>query len=331
MIKLILKSFQSPGDLVMMTAAVRDLHRTFPGQFETDVRTSCQALWENNPYITPLKENADGVKVIDMHYPLVHRSNTSPFHFIHGYMDYLSRTLGKWITPTDFHGDIHLSLLEKSWMSQVEEIVHVRCPFWIIVAGGKLDFTAKWWIQDRWQQVVDRLKDKILFVQCGEKHHAHLKLTGVIDLVGKTNARQFIRLMHHASGVICPVTYAMHLAAAAPMRSTPPKNRPCVVIAGGREPAQWEAYPHHRFLSTNGCLTCCDNGGCWKSRTVPFGDGDEKDNSLCDHLVASGHFPKVQQCMDMISVDDVVRAVESYFIGGVCKPLDTSFAARFLS
>ena len=36
------------------------------------------------------------------------------------------------------------------------EIVREDVPFWIIVAGGKLDFTAKWWIADRWQQVVDR-------------------------------------------------------------------------------------------------------------------------------------------------------------------------------
>src|SRR5690349_876674 len=45
--KLILRNHQSPGDLVMLTAAVRDLHRTFPGQFLTDVRTACGALWEN--------------------------------------------------------------------------------------------------------------------------------------------------------------------------------------------------------------------------------------------------------------------------------------------
>ena len=29
--KLILRNFQSPGDIVMLTAAVRDLHRAYPG------------------------------------------------------------------------------------------------------------------------------------------------------------------------------------------------------------------------------------------------------------------------------------------------------------
>ena len=37
--KLILRNSQSPGDIVMLTAAVRDLHACRPGQFLTDVRT----------------------------------------------------------------------------------------------------------------------------------------------------------------------------------------------------------------------------------------------------------------------------------------------------
>ena len=31
--KLILRNFQSPGDIVMLTAAVRDLHRCYPGRY----------------------------------------------------------------------------------------------------------------------------------------------------------------------------------------------------------------------------------------------------------------------------------------------------------
>ena len=53
---LILRSFQSPGDIVILTAAVRNLHAAAPGQFQTDVRTSAPALWENNPHLTPLRE-----------------------------------------------------------------------------------------------------------------------------------------------------------------------------------------------------------------------------------------------------------------------------------
>ena len=61
--KLILRNFQSPGDVVMLTAAVRDLHRCHPGEFLTDVRTSCPDLWRHNPHLTPLSEDDPEVRV----------------------------------------------------------------------------------------------------------------------------------------------------------------------------------------------------------------------------------------------------------------------------
>ena len=111
--KLILRSFQSPGDILMLTAAVRDLHAAYPGQFLTDVRTSADAIWENNPHITALKENEPGVRTLDMHYPLIHHSNQRPYHFIHGYAQYLEQQLGLTIPITKFHGDVYLTDEEK--------------------------------------------------------------------------------------------------------------------------------------------------------------------------------------------------------------------------
>src|SRR5207244_10704494 len=121
------------------------------------------------------------------------------------------------------------------------------------------------------------------FGRVGGPGQRHPPLRDVIDLRGRTDLRQLVRLVHHAQGVLCPVTLLMHLAAAVEVPAGMPKNRPCVVVAGGREPPHWEAYPHHQFIHTVGALWCCDNGGCWKSRTVPLGDGDEKDRpeSLC--------------------------------------------------
>lgn len=313
--KLILSNFLSPGDLLMLTAAVRDLHLTHPGKFVTDIRTSCPAFWENNPYITPLDSNDPEVTEIHCEYPLIHESNTAPYHFIHGFRLFLSERLGVTIKPHAFKGDIHISDLEKSWLSQVDEITgQCGTPFWIIVSGGKRDFTAKWWDPDRCQQVVDHFCGKIRFVQCGDAGdwHQHPRLEGVIDLVGKTDLRQMVRLMYHAQGVICPVTMFMHLAAAVETKPGRPINRPCVVIAGGREPMQWEAYPHHQYLHTNGALPCCDNGGCWKSRVAPLGDGDEKDRSLCERPVRLAAGRVLPQCLDMISARDVIHAVERY-------------------
>jgi len=56
--KLILSNFQAPGDAVMLTAAVRDLHRSYPGRFLTDVRTPYPELWDNNPYLNEIDDDA---------------------------------------------------------------------------------------------------------------------------------------------------------------------------------------------------------------------------------------------------------------------------------
>ena len=47
--RVILKTTQSPGDVVMLTAAVRELKRALGAGVEIDVRTPCPALWEHNP------------------------------------------------------------------------------------------------------------------------------------------------------------------------------------------------------------------------------------------------------------------------------------------
>ena len=302
----------------MLTAAVRDLHKCCPNKFLTDVRTPCPHLWENNPYLTPLDEKDPEVDILQCDYPLIHHSNRLPVHFIYGFMDFLNAKLGLQIRPTEFRGDIHISELEKSWYSQVCELAGEDLPFWIIVAGGKNDVTIKWWEHKRFQAVVDHFRGKILFAQVGEQTHFHPPLNGVLDLRGKTDLRQLVRLMYHAQGVLCPVTAAMHLAAAVEVKGGKPKNRPCVVVAGGREPSQWEAYPHHQYIHTNGALLCCDDGGCWKARTVPLGDGDEKDRpeNLCVDVVEN-----LPHCMHMITPEEVILRITLYFEGGAVKYL----------
>jgi hypothetical protein len=52
----------------------RSRARGYPGQFRTHVWTSADALWEKNPYLTPLSEGHAGVEVLDMQYPLIHQS-----------------------------------------------------------------------------------------------------------------------------------------------------------------------------------------------------------------------------------------------------------------
>ena len=179
--KLILRNGQSPGDIVMATAAVRDLKRAVGAALAVDVRTPCPALWENSPHLTPLADGAAGAEEIACGYPLIHRSNTGP------------------------------------------------------------------------------------------------------------------------------------------------------------------------YLHTNGALRCCDNGGCWKARVVPLGDGDGKDapERLCVDVAhlrdpaldfirrvrepvpahAAADAPEreatdfLPRCMEMISVEDVIRRIELYFDGGAVRYL----------
>jgi ADP-heptose:LPS heptosyltransferase len=315
---LILKNGFSPGDVVMLTAAVRDLHYWYPGQFQTDVRTLCPELWESNPHLSPLSEQDPEVELIDCSYPLIDHCNRTPYHCLHGFVDFLNRRLGLNIKPTVFKGDIHLSDVERSWFSQVHEVTGEDTPFWIIAAGGKYDVTIKWWQAERYQKVVDHFRGRILFVQVGEVGHYHPRLEGVLDLRGQTNLRELVRLVYHSQGVLCSVTALMHLAAAIEVKNDPSQSRPCVVVAGGREPAHWEAYPDHQYLHTNGALPCCTQGGCWRDRVSPLGDGDKRDHP--DHRCVNviGGLPK---CMDLIKPEEVIRRIELYRQGGARKYL----------
>jgi hypothetical protein len=315
-VKLILRNFQSPGDILMLTATVRDLHACYPGRFVTDVRTSCPELWQHNPHLTPLSEEDPGVSVLDCHYPLIDRINTVPYHFLHGFTEHLNDVLGLQVKPTEFKGDIHLSPEETGWFRRVEDARGRPPRFWLFASGGKFDYTIKWWSPRRYQEVVEHFRGRLDFVQVGEAGHHHPALEHVIDLRGQTTLRQLVRLMHHAEGAISAVSLLMHLAAAVPAKPGMPQSRACVVVAGGREPPHFTAYPHHQYLHTVGALRCCDQGGCWRSRTLPLGDGDGKDGELCLDVV--GDQPR---CMDMITTDDVVRAVERYYLGGALDPI----------
>jgi FkbM family methyltransferase len=303
---------------------VRDLHAAHPGRFLTDVRTTAEALWENNPYLTRLREGEPGVTSLDMHYPLIHQSNQRPYHFLHGYAQFLEERLGVPVPLTRFHGDIYLSEAEKAAPPPGAEL-GLPERFWIVVAGGKYDFTAKWWDPDCFQKVVDHFRGRITFVQCGEQGHWHPRLSGVLDLVGRTSTRDFARLIYHADGVLCGVTFAMHLAAAVPSKPGRPPRRACVVVAGGREPPHWEAYPQHQFLSTVGALPCCAEGGCWRSRCQLVGDGDDKDRrEVCERPVQVSPTLRIPQCMHLIRPEDIIQAIELYYRGGALQYADNT-------
>jgi ADP-heptose:LPS heptosyltransferase len=292
-----------PGDVLCMTAAVRSLHKAHPGKYTVAVETTAPAIWEHSPDVVPATPEAER---IEMHYPLVHECNQRAVHVLQGYCDHLSSVLGVPVPLLTNRPHVWLSAQEKGWLNQVQEITQRPTRFWVVNAGRKADYTTKHYGTEGYQRVVDMLRGRIQFVQIGESGHHHPPLRNVINLVGKTDTRQLIRLVANADGVLCGVTFVQHLAAAL--------EKACVCVAGGREPVSWTSYPRQQLLHTVGALRCCDEAirgeGCWKSRVVPLGDGDEKDKSLCaDPAFGEETIPR---CMAIIKPEAVVEAILRY-------------------
>lgn len=294
--KLHLKSFLSPGDAVVMTAAIESLHTTYPGEFQTSVETSTMEIWENNPHISQMFD----AEPHDVHYPLVHHSNQVAYHFMQAYVNGISQVIEKPLYLTTNKPHIYLSDEEKAWMDQVQHFLTQgrKVPFWLIDAGVKHDFTAKQWPVEFYQKVVDMTAGLIQWVQVGATEHEHHPLAGVISLVGKTSHREFIRLVYNCKGGLGPSTYLQHLCAAF--------DKQYICLLGGREPVPWVTYPFQTTLHTIGQLECCKHGACWISRVVPLLDDDEKNNSLCSNPIL-GFIKPVGKCMAIIKPEEVVQ------------------------
>jgi len=156
--------------------------------------------------------------------------------------------------------------------------------------------SAKRWRARRFQELVECLPD-ITFVQVGLARDNHIRLSGdnVMDLIDRTKIRELFSLVYNADGCISLVSSLMHVAAAF--------DKPCVVIAGGREPFTFEKYANHRYFDVTGALPCCRLKACWHNAL-----------SACEN-----HDGSYAACMDLISVRQVKDAVESYYEGGALE------------
>jgi len=323
--RFILQHHRSPGDLVCLSALMRDIHVAYPGKYETDFDTSVEPIWANSPYITRLwnhqpktpRIEVPGAEMIQCQYRQgLTVSNTEAVHFCHWFHRDFEQTTGIHVPPSKPYGDIHLSEHEKATPP-------VKGRYWLLLSGGKSDFTIKVWLTSYFQQVVDAIGELGLgVVQTGAAYagHWHPVLYGanLINLCGWGSFREFLQQVYHADGIICGVTAAMHMAAAL--------QKPCVVLAGGRESWWWEAYVRenkglgavrnqltvpHRFLHTIGQLDCCDARGCWKDKVVKI----DASNSICKRPLLTPEMP-IAECMNMITPDHVMAAVLSYYFDG---------------
>lgn len=297
LIPLLLRSHQAPGDAVSMTAAIYSLHHAHPGRYLTAVESLWPEVFAYNPDVVPIRSIPYALPV-QMHYPAIHDSNKRGIHFMQGWCEFLSAVI-----------DEPVPLLTNRPRLYFEDNNTRQDQYWLICSGGKTDLTNKLWGHHNYQDVVDRLPG-VEFVQVGHLANDHPPLSGVTNLVGKTNLRDLFKLVRQCRGVVCGVSLLMHVAAAL--------EKPAIVIAGGREPVQWNAYPRQHYIHTVGMLGCTDpqgqaGGACWRSRTAPLGDNATLDKHTCQRPIDL-RYTKVQvapipECMNLIHSEEVANLV----------------------
>lgn len=295
---ILLKTDQAPGDAVVMTAAVYSLHRAHPKKYVTAVESMWPEVFSCNPDVVPIG-SIPRASPVQMHYPAIHRSNERGIHFMQGWCEFLGSVLG-----------VEIPLLTNRPRLYFPSPAPPVGDYWVVCSGGKSDFTNKWWGHHNYQEVVQALSGRIKFVQVGRFEDNQSRLSGAEDIVGMTTLRNLFSVVRRARGVLCGVSLLMHVAAAL--------EKPAVVIAGGREPVQWNSYPKQHYLHTVGALPCSTpqgevGGACWRSRTIPLGDNAFLDRDTCEHPVnvaragvAAGVLPK---CMTMITPREVAELV----------------------
>lgn len=141
--------------------------------------------------------------------------------------------------------------------------------------GGNDKKINKEWYPYRFQQIIDKYKNKYQFIQIGTLFDD--KLDNVIDFRGKTSLRQSAAILKNSMLFIGLEGFLMHLARAVDTRS--------VIILGGRSRPRDTGYICNENIYTP--LPCAP---CWRWNTC------ERDNK--------------RECMDLISVEMVITAID---------------------
>jgi ADP-heptose:LPS heptosyltransferase/glycosyltransferase involved in cell wall biosynthesis len=295
---------QRIGDILMFTCAVRDFKKAYPN-VKVNVVSTAMHIWDNNPYISRdvVQTEKNLIKIGPSR--LTNSSNRLDWHFANAYRVSIEDALKISIPQGVSRPDI--------WFTREEYEAPRVCkqPYWIIVTGGEKGWGSKMYPFERWQKFVEMNSD-VLFYQIGAAGDKHAKLQGanVVDYIGKTEdrntgVRDLFKLFLNAEGSVGLVSFHMHLSGAL--------YKPSIVVAGAREPVSFTRYPGHQYLATDGCLPCAKNSACWHC-----------DINACKDLVQYPNATlegdkKVPKCVDMITPEDLTRALNNYYIGGRLK------------
>lgn len=273
------EQMQAPGDLVVLTAALRDLKLSYP-DINFNVRSCYPEVFYNNSYID--HSIKDGV-LVPLEYADWKRNNHQlGYHFVDAFYKVIEEALN--ISPIVKTSPFpYIELTEEEKSEDILDEWGIQKPYWVINPGTKIDIPLKQYHPYKWQIFVNHLafdlhRFRYGVVQAGHSDHLNPQLNYVFSLVGRTNnLRDYFRLIYHSSGSVGHVSLHMHVAAAF--------RKPCIVIAGGREDVRWERYPGQHFLHTEGMLDCCLEGGCWNSQYFECVNVDDGGNPLCFQMI----------------------------------------------
>lgn len=282
---------QRIGDILMFTCGVRDFKKAYP-DVRVNVISTASHIWDHNPHVDRTLEPTEQNIVKIGPGRLTNSSNRIDWHFANAYRVSIEDALGVSIPQGESRPDIYITEDEFNAPRITEK------PYWIIVIGGEKGWGCKMYPYERWQAFVQNNPD-MTFVQIGTAEDNHPRLVGknVIDYIGKTQDREtgirdLYKLFLNAEGSIGLVSFHMHLSGAL--------NKPCIVVAGAREPVSFTRYAGHQYLATDGTLPCGIKA-CWHC-----------DIKTCTNLV-EGSIPK---CVDIITPADLQRAFDLYYEGG---------------
>lgn len=260
-----------PGDCWCLTRYIRD----FAEQFPEDELAPCvprPEIFRFNPYWKAATPGADQI-----HFRF-EKPKGKPTYGNFRKTDTMVGAIYAGINAQTGHEVEIRTLAPEIYFSDEERkysLVPLDRPVCIINAGWKSDIPVKFWGSEKFQKVVDALKDRVLFVQVGADRRGtdfHKPLEGVLNLIGKTHIRELAQLVYHADFVLTGISQLHHLAGIQCY-----KPRHCVTIAGGREPENW-ANCHRRegvtwsWISVNDKFRSChennpefhDLPGCWE-------------------------------------------------------------------
>lgn len=300
--KIILAHGRCPGDILVLTCLVRDIKKQYKNGIKLMVDTpECPAIWENNPYLSYFEtQEADQTVGCDYGKYGTKKSNTWQYHFYHGFRLHFEEVTGIPVTPRYCFPEIYLTEKEKKKTKEIEDLGE----YWLIWPGYKADCQLKKWPVTFWEEVLDHFAEKT-FVQIGESCWGHTPIgrENVVNYIDKTkNYRDLFRLMYHAQGSIGYISLQCHLAAAF--------KKPCIILAGAREPVTFIKYNNQTVLSTQGWLPCGDKNACW--------GGQIKGKKLFLREVKDICANPIQEtplCMWLISPQMVIAALDGYLKG----------------